>query len=111
MNIGWVRFQNSLLPKTRSTGKGEVYGFTNLWNDGGGLGKPRRLRPFAPRATGEGQGTSREIRDGRPAVLRHEQRPLPDGDAHRHLGSGQGQSLHSAAAERRANPVGFRIGR
>ncbi len=33
------------------------------------------------------------------ALLRHEQRALPDGDAHRHLGAGQGEPLHAAAAE------------
>ena len=29
-----------------------------------------------------------EVRDGRAAVLRHEQRALPHRDAHRHLGAG-----------------------
>ena len=39
------------------------------------------------------------VGDGRAALLRHEQRALPDLDAHRHLGAGQGQPLHAAAAK------------
>jgi hypothetical protein len=31
-----------------------------------------------------------EVGDGRAALLRHEQCALPDGDAHRHMGAGQG---------------------
>ena len=40
-----------------------------------------------------------QVVDGRAALLRHEQRALPDRDAHRHLGAGQGQPLHAAAAK------------
>ncbi len=40
-----------------------------------------------------------EIRDGRAAVLRHEQRALHHRHAHRHLGAGQDQPLHFAAAK------------
>ena len=32
-------------------------------------------------------------------------------DAHRHVGAGQDEPLHAAAAERRADPLGFRFGR
>ena len=40
-----------------------------------------------------------EVRDGRAAVLRHEQCALHHRDAHRHVGAGQDQPLHAAAAE------------
>ncbi len=41
----------------------------------------------------------KQVVDGLAALLRHEQRALPDIHAHRHLGAGQGQPLHAAAAK------------
>ena len=52
-----------------------------------------------------------QVGAGRGALLRHEQRPLHHGHAHRHVGAGQDQPLHAAAAERRADPLGLRLRR
>ena len=52
---------------------------------------------------GARQGASREVGDGGAALLRHEQRPLHLGHAHRHVGAGQDQPLHAALA-RAPNP-------
>ena len=52
-----------------------------------------------------------EVGAGLGALLRHEQRPLHHGHAHRHVGAGQDQPLHAAAAERRADPLGLRLRR
>ena len=52
-----------------------------------------------------------EVGAGRGALLRHEQRALHHGHAHRHVGAGQDQPVHAAAAERRADPVGLRLRR
>jgi hypothetical protein len=58
-----------------------------------------------------GQGFAGQVRDGRVALFRYEQRALSDFHAHRLVGAGQGQPLHAVAAERRAHPVGFRLRR
>ena len=60
---------------------------------------------------GAHQGAAGEVGAGRGALLRHEQRPLHHGHAHRHVGAGQDQPLHAAAAERRADPLGLRLRR
>ena len=54
---------------------------------------------------------ARGVRDRGAALLRHVQHPLPDRDAHRHLGLGQAQPFLPAAAGRRADHVGLRLGR
>ena len=84
-------------------------GNQNLRHDGGGLGAADRLRSAAAGAARSHQGPAGEVGDGLGALLRHEQRPLHHGHAHRHVGAGQDQPLHAAAAERRADPLGLRV--
>ncbi len=93
------RVARPALEGSRTSAKENSMASANIWNDGGGLGKPRRLRPPAPRTAGARERSAGEVGDGLAAVLRHEQRPLPDRDAHRHLGAGQSEPLHAAAAE------------
>src|SRR5262249_19772440 len=88
---------------------GGAYGTENVRHDGSRLGKSYRLRPPPPRPPAEGQRPSGQVIDGLVALLRYEQRPLPHGHAYWHMGTGQSQSIYSAAAERRADPVGFRF--
>src|SRR5579863_10624468 len=56
---------------------GGFYGTQNSWNHGGGLGKSNRLRSSPPRTPAESERSAEAIVDGRPALLRHEQRALP----------------------------------
>src|SRR5580698_1976740 len=88
---------------------GGSYGTQNAWDHGGRLGESHRLRSSPPRTPAKSERPPRQVGDGSAALLRHEQCALPDLDAYRHLGAGQGQPLHAAAAERRAYPVGFWI--
>ena len=51
------------------------------------------------------------LRARRAAHVRLRQHPLHDRHAHRHLGDGQADPLRAAAARRRADPLGLRLGR
>src|SRR5207245_10012404 len=70
-----------------------------------------RLRSLSPAPPPARERFTRQVRYGSPPLLRHEQCPLPALHAHRHLGARQGQSFHTTAAERRADPLGFWFGR
>ena len=83
----------------------------DLRNDGCRLGAARRFRPAPARAARPRQGEARRLGDGRAPLLRHDQRPLHHQHAYRHLGAGQGVPLDPAAAGRRTDPLGFRLGR
>ena len=102
----WIR-----VPQRYCRRLGGSSGNQNLRHDGGGLGAADRFRSAAPRAPGRIKKLLAEVGAGRGALLRHEQRPLHHGHAHRHVGAGQDQPLHAAAAERRADPLGLRLRR
>ena len=86
-------------------------GDSHLRDDGRGLGGAHPLRPPPRRAPRPHQGAARGLRPRRAAVLRHDERPLHHGDAHRHLGAGQAQPLLPAPPGRRADHVGLRLRR
>src|ERR1700731_1981455 len=79
--------------------EGRIYGSANVRFNGGGLGKPHRLRAPAPRTTGAREKSAEEVRDGRAPLFRHEQCALHHCDPHRYLGAGQGESFYASSAK------------
>src|SRR5580700_2034582 len=76
------RFERGVETLQASSLQEVCYGAKNSRNHGCRLGTAYRLRSPSPRASGQGKGTARKVGDGRSTLLRHEQRPLSDFDAH-----------------------------
>ncbi len=79
-------------------------------DDGGRLGAADRLRPAARGPARAGEGRARGVRPRRAAAVRPEQHPLRHEHAHRRVGARQERALGAAAARRRPDPVGLRLG-